>query len=102
MTLHDAYHFLAQMRQIGVDQPRIPDHAMTEVGWFQAAIGAHEQLRSQGQFDFLQSLAGAGLRQRDLLRRAQQRPVVGEGNQQAQLLEVQAGGDGTERRQHLV
>jgi hypothetical protein len=70
---------------------------MAQLGGFQPAIGAGEQLRSQRAFDLLQGLAGPGLGQGHLLGRLEQRAVVGQGNQQPQLAQVQARGDGGQK-----
>lgn len=63
-------------------------------------VGAIEERRVEGGFDFLQCLAGAWLRERDLLRGLEQRAVVAERNQKPQLLQVQSGDDGIERGDH--
>jgi hypothetical protein len=88
------------MDEVSLDQSRVADHAMADCVGFQSAIGAHEEPRAEGGFDLVQGFAGARLGQRQLFRRAKQRPVFPERDQKTQLLYVQTGNNRVERRGH--
>jgi len=59
-------------------------------------VGANEQRRAEGRLDFLQCLARARLRQRDLLRGLQERAVLAQRDQEPQLFQVEPGDDRVE------
>ena len=83
-----------------VDQVRIADHAMADGIGLQAPVGANEQRGAEGRLDFLQCLARARLRQRDLLRGLQERAVLAQRDQEPQLFQVEPGDDRVERWGH--
>jgi hypothetical protein len=60
----------------------------------------HEKRRAERRFDFMQRLARARLRERELLRRAEQRAALLQRDQEAQLLDVHAREDRVERGCH--
>ena len=53
MALQDALHFLMQVRQIRVDEPRITDHAAAQIIGLQALRRTGEQRRTEGRLDFV-------------------------------------------------
>ena len=93
LAAHDADDLFAQVRKVSLDQPRVPDDRTPGVVRLKPAVSAGEQRSAESSFNFLQRLARAGLGQRDLFGRAQQRAVLIQGDQQTELLDVQAGHD---------
>ena len=88
------------MRDVQVNQTRVADHAAPEFVGLDALRRTREERRAQRGFDLAQRLRRAWLRERHFVGGAMQRTVIVKRDQEAQLLEPQARGDGIGIRQH--